>query len=93
MVREWFGRYWMHGIGAMLALVLGAQVTSRVTLAATVTSDNLVEDPTFETSDSGFYAQDYGFVGRTTESPIAGAGSLRVCDRRLGHNDLVEPGL
>ena len=54
------------------------------------TSDNLIADPLFESGDSGFYPQDGGFIGRTTESPLEGNGSLRDRHEWLGHRHVVD---
>jgi hypothetical protein len=48
---------------------------------------NLLADPGFESSESGFEAQDESsLVARTTESPLEGASSLRLSIAGYGNN-------
>jgi len=78
MQRQWsVGRIFKNIVWAK-GIVVTMFVLTRLVFAQGETSANLVSDPYFEQNDSGFYAQDYGSVYRSTDTPIEGSASLRL---------------
>jgi uncharacterized membrane protein YgcG len=87
MAASWTGSWYVRALTLAFVVAAASLVVAVGRQPEATDSENLIEDPGFESGTSGFSAQDpSSSVSQSAEAPLSGANSLRVSTELYGAN-------